>query len=118
MRETLPNRRPSRTFEFEHGGHRFTATVGLGTDGKPAEVFLSAGKAGTGIEHAARDLAVVTSLALQHGTPLATLRHALTRLDDGSAAGPLGRLLDVLAGRAVITGPTGPKPGYGDPPQD
>ena len=96
-RATLPNRRPAKTFAFEHQGHRFTATVGSFADGMPAEVFLSAGKAGTAMEAMARDLAVIASIALQHGAPVETLRRAMTRLDDGSAAGPMGRLLDLVA---------------------
>ena len=98
MRNTLPNRRPSETFTFDHEGHRYTASVGFGVDRNPAEVFLTTGKPGTGVETVSRDCAVAVSLALQHGTPLATLRQALTRLDDGSAAGPMGRLLDAIDG--------------------
>jgi ribonucleoside-diphosphate reductase alpha chain len=95
-REPLPHRRLSSTFHFNHGAHRYTATVGTYPDGRPAEVFLSAGKAGTELEAMARDGAVVLSIALQHGAPVDVLRHAMTRLDDGTAAGPLGRLLDLI----------------------
>lgn len=95
-RTRLPNRRPCETFEFEHGGHRYTATVGFDRRGRPQEIFLGTGKPGTGLETACRDAAVAVSLALQHGTPIDTLRHAMTRLDDGSPAGPLGVLLDAL----------------------
>ena len=96
MRNTLPNRRPSETFAFDHEGHLYIASVGYDWHGHPAEVFLTTGKPGTGVETVSRDCAVAVSLALQHGTPLATLRQALTRLDDGSAAGPMGRLLDTI----------------------
>ena len=99
MKEPLPNRRPSQTFGFEHGGHRFAATVSRFKDGRPAEVFLSTGKPGTAVETVSRDCAVAVSLALQHGTPFHTLRHAMTRLDDGAAAGPMGALLDLLSGK-------------------
>lgn len=104
-REVLPNRRRSEILSFEHDGHRFTATVGGFDDGRPAEVFLSAGKAGTAIEAMARDLAVITSIALQHGAPVETLRHAMTRLDDGAAAGPMGKLLDLVAKRSLHSAP-------------
>jgi ribonucleoside-diphosphate reductase alpha chain len=40
-------------------------------------------------------VAVAASLALQFGCPADTLRKALLRLTNGSAAGPLGRLLDL-----------------------
>lgn len=95
-REALPNRRPCDTLEFEHEGHRFRATVGYFADGRPAELFLTTGKPGTGVETVSRDCAVAVSLALQHGVPIEILRHAITRLDDGTAAGPLGKLLDAL----------------------
>lgn len=100
-RTHLPNRRQSETVEFTHEGHRLTASVSYDRQGRPLEVFLSAGKVGTGIEHAARDLAVVTSLALQHGVPLATLQHALTRLDNGKPAGPMGVLLDMVSRNGI-----------------
>jgi hypothetical protein len=51
----------------------------------------------TGIETGTRDAAIAASLLLQFGCPAETIRHALTRNADGSAAGPLGRLLDMLA---------------------
>jgi len=95
-RMLLPNRRDSETFSFEHVGIAYTATVSRFGDGRPAEVFLSAGKPGTAVETACRDGAVAISIALQHGAPLDTLRHAVTRLDDGQAAGPVGRLLDLI----------------------
>ena len=84
-REPLPNRRPCRTFGFQHDGHRFTSTVGLFADGRPAEVFMSAGKPGAALETACRDAAVAVSIALQHGAPVEVLRHAVT------TAAPLGR---------------------------
>jgi hypothetical protein len=99
MRTRLPNRRQSETFEFTHEGHRYTACVGFDRKGAPAEVFLSTGKPGSGLEAVARDLAVTLSLGLQFGVPVDTLRHAVTRLDDGTAAGPAGKLLDLVAGR-------------------
>jgi hypothetical protein len=63
------------------------------------EVFLNSAKIGTAIETAARDSAVVASLALQHGVPPETIRRALTRNGDGSASGALGTLLDMLASK-------------------
>ncbi len=99
-RKHLPNRRPSEVVQFEHEGHRYLGSVSVDFFGCPVEVFLSTGKPGTGIETVSRDAAVAVSLALQHGTPLDTLRRAMTRLDDGSPAGPLGLLLDAVARHA------------------
>jgi hypothetical protein len=101
IRQSLPNRRPSETFEFQHEGHLYRGTVGYDRRGRPLEVFLTTGKPGTGVETVSRDAAVAVSLALQNGTPLDTLRRAITRLDDGRPAGPLGVLLDLIGeGRA------------------
>lgn len=96
MRQALPNRRSSETFGFEHDNMTYTATVSRFPDGGPAEIFLSCGKPGTAVETMSRDAAVAVSLALQAGVSLAVLRHAMTRLDNGRAAGPLGAALDAL----------------------
>lgn len=95
-RLALPNRRPSLSIAFRHGSIDFHGTVSYGAGGYITEVFLSGGKPGSEVEAAARDCAVIASLAIQHGAPLETIRKALTRLDDGSAAGPLGALLDII----------------------
>jgi hypothetical protein len=39
----------------------------------------------------------LASICLQHGASTETIRHALTRNSDGSAGGPLGAILDLLA---------------------
>lgn len=97
MREPLPTRRPSATIKFEHGGFHHYGTASFYPDGRLAEIFLDTGKPGSAYQAMARDLAVAASLAFQHGCPVETLRHALTRDDAGKASGPLGRLLDMLA---------------------
>jgi hypothetical protein len=71
--------------------------VGCPDDGRFAEIFSNAQKIGTAIETAARDVAVIASLALKHDVPPETIRRALTRNGDGSASGALGTLLDLLA---------------------
>jgi len=94
----LPNRRRNNSFEFSHAGLRFTLCAGFYRDGRIAEIFLSSHKPGSAVEAVARDAAIVTSLALQHGADLETIRGALTRDHDGSAATLLGQSLDALAG--------------------
>jgi hypothetical protein len=96
-RNRLPNRRCHVLVDFQADGFRYTAGLGYFEDGSLAEVFLNSGKIGTAIETAARDSAVVASIALQHGVPPDTIRHALTRNGNGEASGPLGTLLDLLA---------------------
>jgi hypothetical protein len=44
------------------------------------EVFIDGGKSGQDVQSTARDAAVVLSLALQHGAPLAAINHAITLL--------------------------------------
>jgi hypothetical protein len=95
-RERLPNRRAHTLLNIEAGGFRYVAGVGYYDDGRLAEIFLNAEKGGTAIGDAARDSAVVASLALQHGVDPDTLRHALMRNSSGEASGPLGVLLDSL----------------------
>jgi ribonucleoside-diphosphate reductase alpha chain len=96
-RRRLPNRREAENFDVEVGGLRYTCTGGRFPDGTLAELFISSGKAGSDADTAARDSAVVASIALQFGVPVDTLRSALMRNRDGSACGPLGAALDFLA---------------------
>jgi hypothetical protein len=92
----LPNRRGCLSFDFQCGGC-FTATVARFDDGRLAEIFLSNGKVGSDADTAARDSAVVCSIALQYGVPLDVIRKALLRDGIGRPGGPLGVALDLLA---------------------
>jgi hypothetical protein len=96
-RTILPARRAHELIEFFHQGHVFAAGVGTDAEGQPLELFLHAGKAGTLLEATSRDAAVLLSFALQYGAPIAEIRRAMTRTDDGGAAGPVGALLDLMA---------------------
>src|SRR6188472_3749208 len=97
-RARLPNRRASESFEFQCGSHCYIATISLypGTD-QLAEIFLGNGRAGSELDAAAKDSAVVASIALQHGVPVNVIRHALLRDPRGVAASPLGVAVDLLA---------------------
>ncbi len=97
-RNTLPPRRAAETFELEHGnlGSGFTVTVGYYQDGTIGEVFISGAKSGFDVEAIARDGAVLLSLALQFGVPLDTIRHAITRREDGTAMSIVGAVVDKL----------------------
>lgn len=44
----------------------------------------------------ASDSAVAASLALQYGCPIEVLQRAFLREEDGSAAGPLGHIFDLM----------------------
>jgi hypothetical protein len=97
MRRLLPQRRTAETFDMRFWNQPFTVTVGFYADGTPGEVFIDGGKTGQDVQSTARDAAVVLSLALQHGTPIDTIRHAITRSDSGEAASILGKIVDVLS---------------------
>ena len=75
-RVRLPNRRVSELVDFEHGGRKWTLTVGRFADGRVGEVFLDTPKA-SAIGEIAADAAIAASVAFQHGAPLETVRHAL-----------------------------------------
>jgi hypothetical protein len=96
-RQRLPQRRFSVNFSFECNGLSYTCTYSRCDDGRLAEVFLSNKRASSQSDAAAKDAAVVASLALQHNVPLDTIRHALLRDSRGAAASPLGVALDVIA---------------------
>jgi hypothetical protein len=96
VRERLPNRRPCETFGFEHAGMKYRASIGRYGDGRLSEIFISNNKSGSDADAAAKDSAVVCSLALQYGVPVETIRHALLRDGRGQASGPLGAALDYL----------------------
>jgi hypothetical protein len=93
----LPNRRASRSFDFEHAGMKFTATVSYFGDGRLAEIFLQNHKNGSQSDAIAKDSAVVCSIALQYGVPLDVIRRALMRDSQGRANTPLAGALDLLA---------------------
>jgi hypothetical protein len=91
-RERLQNRRPHWLYRFESGGQSYTGGIGRFEDGRIAEIFINGSKVGTAAETNAQDAAIVASLALQHGCPIDTIRHALIRT--GGTGGPVVALLN------------------------
>jgi hypothetical protein len=79
-RHRLPNRRRAETQELALGGAVLTATVGFDTAGRPAEVFLSGAKDGSGMAAILEDASVVISIALQHGISARLLTKSIARL--------------------------------------
>ena len=100
-RRILPQRRPAETFNLRFWNQQFTVTVGQYPDGTPGELFIDGGKTGQDVQSTARDAAVVLSLALQHGAEVETIRHAVTRSENGEAASILGAIVDKMAVLAV-----------------
>ena len=97
-RNRLPDRRGGETRDLAYRGQAAQLTVGRYDDGRAAEVFVSfVGQFSTSdAAAAARDAAVLVSIALQHGVPVEVMRAAVTRLDGGEPASITGWLLDAL----------------------
>lgn len=95
-REPLPNRRATIGYAYEHEGKSFMAHVSHYDDGRPAEIFITGAKVGTGVDNAARAASIATSFALQYGAPLEKLRLAMPRDPAGNALDPVGAALDML----------------------
>jgi hypothetical protein len=98
-RQRLPGRRASETFSLQCAGLSYTATISRFADGRLGEIFLTNHKNGSDADTAARDSAIVFSIALQYGADLNTIRKALCRDSHGNASGPLSTALDVLSAR-------------------
>jgi hypothetical protein len=98
-RANLPQRRPATCFIVPHEAHEFHVTLGHYEDGGVGEVFIvpldAAGK-GSAIEGLARDAAILISLGLQHFVPLAVMRGAVTRDDQGRPATLIGAVVDAM----------------------
>src|SRR5690242_10704808 len=99
-RRRLPDRRPSETFSLECGELAYVATISCFDDGRLGEIFLTNHKAGSAADTAARDSAIVCSIALQFGADVEVIRKALCRDARGNASGPLGVALDRIAADA------------------
>lgn len=106
-RERLDNRRYSEniTFEVRRDGVPpipYMATVGFYPDGRVAEIFLRSGKTGSDTAISTNETAIAVSMALQHGTPLETIRKAMPRTNDGRPEGAIGTLLDLLVQEGIV----------------
>lgn len=101
----LPMRRPTYTFDIHDESGRIDLTVSYSTFEGPgiapphtvAEMFITSRKIGSGAEAIARDAAILLSLAVQFGCPLDTIKHALTRNQDGTPQSVMGRVVDRVA---------------------
>ena len=96
-RERLTNRRLSETFDIEVSGRKYRCSFSRYADGRLAEVFISNNRVNSDSDTAAKDSAVVCSIALQFGVPVNVIRKALMRDSAGRPSGPLGVALDKIA---------------------
>lgn len=110
MREPLPLRRASETFELKFGGLAMphTITIGYYDDGRIGELFINGGKSGEVVEAIARDSAVIVSMALQHGVPIETIAHAITRDSQGAPQTIVGAVIDILTRTSSAPGKSEP----------
>jgi hypothetical protein len=104
-RKLLPQRRYSENFALRFGNRNRTFHVTCGyydhMRRQLGEVFITGGRSGQDDEALARDGAVLVSLALQHGVPLATMRDAITCNQDGRPSSIIGAVLDKLTKELV-----------------
>ena len=98
-RRRLPDRRRSETFSFVNPGDNlhYVASASYFADGRLAEIFVTNHRGGSHADHAAKDSAILASIALQFGAPLEVLRGAVLRDDKGRPVTAIGAALDVLA---------------------
>ena len=100
-RRRLPNRRASETIGLEFRGAPYAVTFSRFADGGLGEVFIDCrAKGATPLDCDGKDVAVVLSLALQHGAPVSEIRAALTREANGQPVGVAGAILDLIEGAA------------------
>jgi hypothetical protein len=102
-RMRLPNRRVCESFAFQCAGLTYIASISRFPNGDLSEIFISNHKSGSDSDTAAKDSAVVCSIALQYGVPLDVIRKALMRDSRGVASSPLGIALDILAADGVVS---------------
>lgn len=96
-RARLPNRRFATTSDLEHGGSRFTVTVGFYPDGRPGEVFTHGSRTGSTMDGLLADACVVVSLLLQHGVEPSDLAASMGRLGNAEPASVIGAVIDLVA---------------------
>jgi ribonucleoside-diphosphate reductase alpha chain len=75
----------------------YVVSIARFDDGRLAEIFITNHKVGSDADAAAKDSAVVCSIALQHGVPAEIIRKALLRDSRGNPSSPLGAALDLIA---------------------
>jgi hypothetical protein len=96
-RQRLPDRRAAETIQLEHGGQRFTVTVGFYPDGRPGEVFTHGIRTGSTLDALLADACVVVSCLIQHGVEPRDLASSMGRLGNAEAASVIGAVVDLVA---------------------
>ena len=97
VRNSLPNRRLSTSFDFEFDGMHFTATTGRAhPTAPPTELFLNNAYLGSAMDSIVHDAAIAVSFALQYGATIPELRAAMTRDSEGRPLSQINHVLDMI----------------------
>jgi hypothetical protein len=96
-RVRLPDRRFAETVALEHGGTRFTVTIGFYPDGWPGEVFTHGARTGSNLDALLADACVVVPCLIQHGAEPRELAASMGRLGNSEPASVIGAVLDLVA---------------------
>ncbi len=96
-RQCLPDRRAAATVELEHGGSRFTVTIGFYNDGRPGEVFTHGIRTGSSLDALLADACVVLSCLIQHGVDPSEIARSMGRLGNSEPASIIGAVVDLAA---------------------
>ncbi|MBS1847062.1 MAG: vitamin B12-dependent ribonucleotide reductase, partial [Actinobacteria bacterium] len=80
VREKLPRRRTSRTFQFRVADCKGFVHVGEYADGRPGELFLRVSKQGSTLAGIMDAFAISVSHGLQYGVPLRSFVEAFTNM--------------------------------------
>jgi hypothetical protein len=99
-RDRLPNRRRNRTVGIVFGNCPYDVTIGTYPGARLGEIFVHGAKVGSTMDLLLDDIAVVLSIALQHGLDPKNLAASMGRFYNGEPASIVGALLDLLAREA------------------
>jgi hypothetical protein len=89
-RARLPDRRAVETVALEHGGARFTVTIGFYPNGRPGEVFTHGARSGSNLDALLADACVVVSCLIQHGIEPLEIATSMGRLGNAEPASIIG----------------------------
>lgn len=95
-RTRLPDRRDSARATLMVDGQEFTVGVSFDEFDRPKELFLDGPKEGSQMGNVLRDIAVVISVAVQHGSLPKELAKSVGRLPDGDPTSFVGAALDFM----------------------
>jgi hypothetical protein len=96
-RQRLPDRRAAATVDLEHGGSRFTVTIGFYPDGRPGEVFTHGIRTGSGLDALLADACILLSLLMQCGIAPTQIANSMGRSGNAEPASIIGAVIDLAA---------------------